>query len=365
MLDWQFFYAAAIANALAATADVLLVTRDHGHELGVAGDASGVKRDMLDPRVRLEIVRDRQSSLAGAVSAARCAIRIRGFAPDVVHSQEHGDWRLYLLGSLFDVPHVLTLHDVVPHMGSRARANWLQRHVRRREMARSDAIVVHGAKLAELAQNTLKLSAGVDVVSIPLGALCQKATPSSLAETPCLLFFGRLEYYKGIDVLVRAAELAVRRMPSLRVVIAGAGPEVERVRPMVTRPEIFEWRVGYVPDDALPELFASSTVVVLPYREASQSGVIPLAFSNNRSVIASDVGALREAVRDGATGILVPAEDVTALADAIVRFHQVPGLADALTAHALTEVSTGRLSSGAVADAHLRLYRSLREKGPR
>lgn len=361
VLDWFFYYTAAIANALAECADVLVVTREHGYEFGVEGDAVAAKRAMLDPRVGLEVVRGRQSSVAGALSAAAAATRSRAFAPDVVHAQDHSDWRLYLLAHMFVVPHVLTVHDVIPHLGSRSEHNRLQRYISKQLRARSNAVVVHGENLAALARRTLKLSDGAEVVSIPHGALCQPAKPAPLPAAPCALLFGRLEYYKGIDVLVRAAEIAVDRLPDLRVVIAGAGPDVERVRGLVTRPEVFEWRVGFIPNDALPELFALSTVVVLPYREASQSGVVPLAFANGRSVIASDVGALSEAVDDGATGILVLPEDADALADALVRFHETPGLADALTARALAVVTSGRLSSDAIAAAHLRLYGSLLE----
>jgi glycosyltransferase involved in cell wall biosynthesis len=360
--DWHFYYVASIANALASAADVLVVTREHGYEFGLEGDASEAKRSMLDPRVRLEVVRGRQSSIAGAASAAAVATRIRSFGPDVVHAQDDPDWRLYLLGRMFAVPHVLTVHDVVTHLGSRSRYNRLQRIVLKQLQMRASAVLVHGEKLAGLARCTLKLSDDARVVAIPLGVVCQPAKPTPLPTAPCALFFGRLEYYKGVDVLVRAAEIAVDRLPGLRIVIAGAGHDVERVRALVTRPEIFDWRVGHIPGDALPELFALSTVVVLPYREASQSGVVPLAFANGRSVIASEVGALSEAVDDGATGILVPPEDADALAEALVRFHLTPGLADGLSTRAQAVVTSGRLSSTAVATAHLRVYGSLLEE---
>jgi starch synthase len=176
--------------------------------------------------------------------------------------------------------------------------------------------------------------------------------------------FGRLEYYKGLDVLVRAAEMAAKEITGLKVIVAGAGPVAESCRALVTRPELFDWRVGFVPDNDIPDLFALCSVVVLPYRAASQSGVIPLAFANGRSVIATETGSLAEALHDGEDGLLVPPEDPESLARAIVRFHLEPGLAQRLTIQAVETVTSGRLSAAAVASRHLAAYQAMLE-GPK
>ena len=75
----------------------------------------------------------------------------------------------------------------------------------------------------------------------------------------------------------------------------------------------------YIPDERRSQLFRQASVVVLPYVEASQSGVIPLAYSFMKPVVATTVGGLPEMVEDGRTGYLVPPRDERALADAIVR----------------------------------------------
>ncbi|MFM8409025.1 MAG: glycosyltransferase, partial [Alphaproteobacteria bacterium] len=67
------------------------------------------------------------------------------------------------------------------------------------------------------------------------------------------------------------------------------------------------------------DLFAASDVVVLPYRDGTQSGVVPLAWAHGRPVVTTAVGGLPEAVDDGATGLLVPPGDARALADALER----------------------------------------------
>jgi glycosyltransferase involved in cell wall biosynthesis len=81
----------------------------------------------------------------------------------------------------------------------------------------------------------------------------------------------------------------------------------------------------YVPDEEVGELVAACDVVVLPYRAATQSGVVLVAYAGACPVISTRVGGLPEVVEDGVTGYLVPPEDPVALADAIVRFFERGG----------------------------------------
>jgi len=74
---------------------------------------------------------------------------------------------------------------------------------------------------------------------------------------------------------------------------------------------------GYLSTSDAARCFAASTVVVLPYRSGTQSGVVPLAYAHGRGVVTTRVGGLAEAVRDGETGLLVPPEDPAALAAAL------------------------------------------------
>ena len=137
-----------------------------------------------------------------------------------------------------------------------------------------------------------------------------------------------------------------------RLTIAGEG-EVAR------HPALSDERVvlsaGYVQDARVPELFAAATCVVLPYREASQSGVAALAKRHGRGLIVTDVGALAEAARDGAARV-VPAEDAPALARAILDVVATPGAAARMSGAAIAAVRD-ELSWERVAGATLEAYR--------
>jgi len=73
-----------------------------------------------------------------------------------------------------------------------------------------------------------------------------------------------------------------------------------------------------IPDERVARYFGESSVVVLPYIDASQSGVVPIAYSFSRPVVATTVGGLPSVVEDGVTGLLVPPRDERALADALI-----------------------------------------------
>jgi starch synthase len=122
--------------------------------------------------------------------------------------------------------------------------------------------------------------------------------------------------------------------------IAGRGEDFIRYQRMMVHPEHFIVYNEYVPDDKRAELFRQAAVVVLPYIEASQSGVIPIAYTFSKPVVATRVGGLPEMVDHGRTGYLVPPRDEKALADAIVRLLRDTELRHRLGANGKRKVDT-------------------------
>ena len=361
LLDYFFYYTSTIANELVRQCDILLATREHGFELGTQERGEGAKRTLLDPRVDIVFVRGRQSDPTSLLSTARAARAIRRFDPDVVLVQQHSDWRLYCLQcTLGRRPVVLTIHDVVPHLGSVDSRNRLQAWVSRRLLSAADAYVVHGSRLAEQLVSRDDYDKRTPVFSIPHGPIFTAIPPACpLPEQPTVLFFGRIEYYKGLDVFVEAVERSAATIPGLTAIVAGAGGDAQRCRDHITRPELFEWKEGFVPDEDVAELFFRSSVLVLPYREASQSGVIPLAYAHGRPVIATAVGALPEAVWDHSTGLLVDRADAAEIGEAIRELFCTPGLLETMATQARATIADGELSSRNTAARHLEAFESL------
>jgi glycosyltransferase involved in cell wall biosynthesis len=106
----------------------------------------------------------------------------------------------------------------------------------------------------------------------------------------------------------------------------------------------------YVADEEVGDLVAAADCVVLPYRSATQSGVVLVAYAGGCPVISTAVGGLPEVVEDGVTGYLVPPENPAALADAILRFYDEGGRArfEPAVARAAEKFSWGKVVDGIV-----------------
>jgi glycosyltransferase involved in cell wall biosynthesis len=127
-----------------------------------------------------------------------------------------------------------------------------------------------------------------------------------------VLFFGRMEPYKGLPVLLSAMERVWAVRPETQLCVSGVGPESKSVPtdPRITATD------GYVPEDRVDEMFRASSLVVLPYVQASQSGVGARAIGRGVPAIVSEAGALPDLAV--APSLIVPANNAPALADAIV-----------------------------------------------
>ncbi len=146
------------------------------------------------------------------------------------------------------------------------------------------------------------------------------------ADVPVLLFFGYVRRYKGLDVLLRALPEVLRRR-QVRVLVAGEFYEpvgtFRRVAEELGVTEAVVLRDVFVPNEQVPLYFAAADVVVLPYRSATQSGIVPMAYAHERPVVTTRVGGLPEVVEEGKTGFLADPEDPSSLAAAILRFLEV------------------------------------------
>ena len=144
------------------------------------------------------------------------------------------------------------------------------------------------------------------------------------ADAKVLLFFGYVREYKGLDRLLEAMAIVLRQEPSVHLVVAGEFVvDSSLFKGLADRLGIasnVEIHEGYVPADRVGTLMAAADAVVLPYRSATQSGIVPLAFGYGVPVIACDAGALAEQVEHGRTGWIVEGRGVEALAEGILEF---------------------------------------------
>jgi glycosyltransferase involved in cell wall biosynthesis len=145
-----------------------------------------------------------------------------------------------------------------------------------------------------------------------------------------ILFFGAIAPYKGLDFLVTAFQQIVARDAKHRLIIAGrpkGGCEkyLEDLQKTISR-TMDRTRViqdiSYIPDQKMEFYFKAADVLVLPYREIFQSGILFLAYSYGLPVVAADVGSFRETLIEGRTGFLCRPHDPGDLAKTIERYFE-------------------------------------------
>jgi glycosyltransferase involved in cell wall biosynthesis len=215
---------------------------------------------------------------------------------------------------------VFDCHNVLPHerrLVDGVLTRWMVRI--------PDAFIVH----AEAVRGTLialRPEAHVVVTPLPLahdfpdgpGRDAARARLGLDPASAVLLFFGFVRRYKGLDVALEALE----HLPeTTRLLVVGEHYEDPApYRRLAERSgERVKFVPSFVPRDEVGVYFDACDLVVLPYRRATQSGVVPLAMRFRRPVVSTRVGGLAEHVREGENGFLVAPEDPDALAVAIER----------------------------------------------
>jgi glycosyltransferase involved in cell wall biosynthesis len=343
-------YTIAFANGAAGHMDVVLCVPERRY---------GPLKDWLDPRIDARLLDwPRHRSLGNLALLAELHRIVRHERPDVIHLLSNNTVWLNLLAPLWrGTPLVTTVHDVEVHPGdreTRGLPGWATDLVVRQ----SDHLVVHGDRLKALAVERFGREArSIHVLPHPaITRYAELARRQELArpvrETFNVTLFGRVYAYKGLEHLIRAEAILGSRIPNLRITIAGRGDDPWQLRDLMGDPGRYDIRSRFIEDRETAQVFLDSDVIVLPYVEASQSGVLAIAATFGKPVIATDVGELRQTVERAEMGLVVPPADPAALAGAMARLASRPEeirdfgeAARAWAADPVSPASVGRLTA--------------------
>jgi len=232
---------------------------------------------------------------------------------------------------------VLTVHNV--NRGKRdATDSWLNRLTLRIQYGLADHIFVHTAKMREeLAEDFGVAAEAITKIPFPLNiAVPHTSLNSSEAKRrlgiqpadKTVLFFGRIAPYKGLECLLEAFQTLLPVHPDYRLIVAGEpmpGYDVymSKVRDLIHKPGVNPQivdRLEFIPDEDTELYFKAADVVVLPYKDIFQSGVLFLGYSFGLPAIAANVGSFQEDIIEAATGFLYRPGDVSSLAFTIEKF---------------------------------------------
>ncbi|NHC23864.1 glycosyltransferase [Nocardioides sp. IC4_145] len=212
--------------------------------------------------------------------------------------------------------YVFCVHDGNFHAGA---GNILQRIGRALEIRRADFVLaLSDDSAARIRQQRRFLDKQVVTSVHPAFSGVVNSEPRSLPAHPRVGFVGRLEPYKGLDIYAQVAEIAASAHLPWDFEVWGAGSAGDD--PEILDPHgLLQWNVGWVRESSFEELIRSFDVLVLPYRDASQSGVIAWAMSCGVPVVSTPVGGIERQVRDSGGGLVASSVDASAVHDALSR----------------------------------------------
>jgi D-inositol-3-phosphate glycosyltransferase len=215
-------------------------------------------------------------------------------------------------------------HNVEPHEES-----GFDRALSRYGRSPSEGFLAHSdedaARLAELYPASVqRVHPHPRYSALGEGAVDRVAARKQLGvaqDERALLFFGLVREYKGLDLALEALALLDDRH---RLYVVGEFYDKRGRYDAIIAKHNLEGRVTivdhYIPNEDVPAWFAAVDLIVLPYRDATQSGIVEIAHGAGRPVLVTDVGGLSAQVDGGKTGLVVPPENPRAIADAILGY---------------------------------------------
>ena len=243
---------------------------------------------------------------------------IKKFNPDIVHLQSGDFWLCFILPLLKKYPIITTVHDPELHLGEERLHAKVIAYITR---IYTNHTIVHSKKLREVMIEKYQIPSGdAHVISHGEYSFFKRWIRTEIGEVNnSILFFGRIWPYKGLDYLIKAQPLITKEIPDAKIIIAGKGENFKKYEKLMINRDAFIVYNQFIPNEMVAELFQKVSVVVLPYIDATQSGVIPIAYAFKKPVVATKVGGIPEVVESGRTGYLVPPRNTEELAEAIVK----------------------------------------------
>lgn len=238
--------------------------------------------------------------------------QLRNFDYDFIYCPMLCMWSGLINSKLKKKPIIVVNHDPIPHSDtSRLEAN-----LYKRDCKKAKAVIVHSQKFV----NYVREKYNKNTFYMPL---CRHDSYKEIKEKKIIykynnkkqnfIFFGRISPYKGLNFLCEAYKKIENEFDNCHLIVAGNGdfsPYVKMYNELKSVSILNQW----IADDEVESLFdCNSLTCVLPYVDATQSGVVLVAMDYGVPIIATNTGGLSEQIEDGITGLLVTPSDSDAL----------------------------------------------------
>lgn len=239
-----------------------------------------------------------------------------GIVFDYIISTVFANWSTFFLPIFNAKKRIAICHDPLPHSGEKK----LNAYLAKRYYKANDKLIVLTKRFITPAAKRYNKK-NEDIIAIPHGRMSSYSVLSNPEKKQKyeenninFVFFGRIEKYKGLGVLGEAYKIIADNNMNITLTIAGNGDfsEFEELYQDLPKVHLIN---RYIDDDEVGGLFDGPNVVtVIPYIDATQSGIISIAFEYGTPIIASDTGGLREQLDEGKIGLMFEAGNPDELA---------------------------------------------------
>lgn len=376
------FYTEGLARALKAHSEVQCRASTNWMDLNWYKEC-GLREDLMVwvfrlerrwPGLRKKRILWRLIRTAGYFTAW-CQVIVRGVCQStkIIHVQwcmvPLLDIAFFVLLRLLRFRIVYTAHNGLPHGDRRWISKWSYCQLYRL----ADVVVVLSKQVGRSITHLVLPSAEKKIQVIEHGLLPPKASVPSREEArrqlqlhdedEVVLYFGGISAHKGITDLIHALYLAAKQRPKLKLFIAGIphepfGPYEARIKHLCLVDKVRSYP-EFVTEEFKVTLYAAADINVLPHRDPSQSAMGLEALALGKPVIATNAGALPDLIDHGRTGYLVPVQDPSAIADAMLTFFGRSREEQQTMAQSSRQLGLERFSWNVISGKHIALYRSL------
>ncbi len=249
---------------------------------------------------------------------------------------------------------IVTLHDHNPHTGEGSRLGLSELLEKKRTEYCDHLIVQNKTDLDWFFQHSKQKQ----ISYIPFATLdyLRSINKKENRKIFSFIFFGRISEYKGLQFLLDAFKIVSQKYPLTELCIAGSGSsETLKEFSKLKNVKIIN---EFIETEKLVELVVASKFAVCPYVDATQSGVATTAFSLGVPVIASDIGGFRDVIVNGKNGLLVIPANAEALAKAMLRTIEEPGLPERMKEQIPLTLNELGFNWEKISDQLINIYRS-------
>ena len=321
---------------------------------------SGIFSDYLDLD-KIYVVNQlspRNFSLSSLILTIKLILFIIRLKVNVLHTTIFCDLDSFLL--FFKKKLVVTLHDPIPHTGEKSSRREIFRRLAIKYSSKIFLLnVIQKNKFIDMYhvdENKVEINRlGVyDSVNVYRNLIIDKVDASPSKN---ILFFGRISPYKGVEYLLEAMSIVHAQYPDAICTVMGGGEFYFDVTPYLNTSYV-KIVNRFIATSELISAIESSFVVVCPYTDATQSGVVYTSYALHKPVIASDVGGFSESVIDSETGLLVPPRDSKSIADAIIYLLKHSDESVRMSNMIKKNISDGLFCWSNIADKYIDVYKN-------